>query len=108
MAQSINELERREKALDECEESLNRYAREIQERERAVLIEEARQAKSADTERLDYLFDLINQHKANVRPVVVEVPAAPQPQTNGVELLTAVMATVAAVVSVVTLLGVLM
>ena len=102
------EMDKREKALDEREAGLNAYAREIQERELAVKIEEKKQAKRKDAERLDCFFDLVNEHKSEVRPVVVEVPAAPQPQTNGVELLTAVMATVAAVVSVVTLLGVLM
>ena len=96
-----------EKKLDEREESLNRYAREIQERERAVMNAEQRLSHREDIERDDYLFPAINQHRAEYRPVVVEVPAAPQPQTSGVELLTAVMATVAAVVGVVTLLGVL-
>lgn len=102
------ELDKREKALDEREAGLNAHAREIQERELAVKLAERRQARREDIERDDYLFPAINQHRAEYRPVVVEVPAAPQPQTNGVELLTAVMATVAAVVSVVTLLGVLM
>lgn len=96
MAQSINELERREKALDEREAGLNAYAREIQERERNVKVAEDRITSRADIERDDYLFDSINRHQMACKPVVVEVPA-PRGTDSPLDCLTAFMATLAAV-----------
>jgi hypothetical protein len=105
MAQSINELERREKALDEREAGLNAYAREIQERERDVKVAEDRIATRADIERDDYLFDRINRDNRKNRepdpPVVIHVP---MPQSNTLDVVTAAMATIAAFTSVIVLL----
>ena len=101
MTAKEKELEAREKKLDEREAEIRAFGREVQEREIAV-----KQAESGlESGRIDYLFDSINKHR-NQR-VVVEVPQVVIPQTNkgnGTELLTAVMATLAALLSLTTLL----
>lgn len=89
--------------LSTWEEELNGYAREIQERERAVQLAEQNIAKRPDLEANDYLFDRIN---ADNRKMVWSVPPviqiAPQ-QTDHVGLWTFVMATVAAISTIVAL-----
>ena len=97
MAQSINELERREKALDEREAGLNAHAREIQERELAVKLAERRQAQREDIDRTDYLFDAINKHQLYKPPVVVVEPTVRAKTDSPLDCLTAFMATLAAV-----------
>lgn len=89
--------------LSAWEEELNKHEREILERERAVMLAEQNIAKRPDVEQTDYLFDRIN---ADNRKMVLSVPPviqiAPQ-QTDHVGLWTFVMATVAAISTIVAL-----
>lgn len=89
--------------LSTWEEELNKHEREILERERAVMLAEQNIAKRPDVEQTDYLFDRIN---ADNRKMVWSVPPviqiAPQ-QTDHVGLWTFVMATVAAISTIVAL-----
>lgn len=94
----MTDLEKKAKDLANLEEELQGYAREIQERERAVQVAEENLAKHSDIDRTDYLFDSINRHQATCRPVVVEVPSQPQAKLDSpLDCLTAFMATLAAV-----------
>lgn len=54
------ELERRSEALDIRESELQAYAREIQEREKAVQLKEANLKQYGD---MDSFFDLVNKHQ---------------------------------------------
>ncbi len=90
--------------LANWEEELQSYAREIQERERALQVEEPNAAKREDVDRVDYIFDQVNRHQ---RRVVLETPViqiAPQPAEHR-DVLTPVMAAIAAVASVVSLIA---
>lgn len=93
----MTDLEKKEKELANLEEELQGYAREIQERERALQIAEHQAAKRADIDRDDYLFDVINRHQASYKPVVVEVPTPQTKVDSPLDCLTAFMATLAAV-----------
>ncbi len=89
--------------LMEWEEELNKHQREILERERAVQLAEQHLADRPDVERTDYLFDKINRDN---RKMFVEVPPVVQivpPQTNHIEPATFIMATIAAVGAIATL-----
>jgi len=103
----MTDLEKKEKELASLEEELQSYAREIQERERALQIAEA--AKREDVTRTDYLFDRINRDN---RKLTIEVPPviqiAPQPQQSPQDVITTLMATVAAIAGVATLLAVIL
>ena len=99
------ELDKREKALDEREAQLNMHQREVLDRERAVKNAENRNAHQQDSERWDYLFDLINQHK-DERKVVVEMPQVIQTRDSDLSVLTAAMVIITAVMSVATFLAV--
>lgn len=103
----MTDIEKREKELAQLEEELQSYAREIQERERALQIAET--AKREDVTRTDYLFDRINRDN---RKLTIEVPPviqiAPQPQQNTQDVITTLMATVAAIAGVATLLAVIL
>lgn len=103
----MTDLEKKEKELASLEEELQSYAREIQEREHALRVAEA--AKREDVTRTDYLFDRINRDN---RKLTIEVPPviqiAPQPQQNPQDVITTLMATVAAIAGVATLLAVIL
>lgn len=104
----MTDLEKKEKELASLEEELQSYAREIQEREHALRIAEV--AKREDVTRTDYLFDRINRDN---RKLTIEVPPviqiAPQPQQqNTQDVITTLMATVAAIAGVATLLAVIL
>lgn len=99
------ELKVKEIELANLEDELQDYAREILERERAVQVAEEKLSKNSDIDRTDYLFDSINRHQATCRPVVVEVPSQPQTKLDSpLDCLTAVMATLAAITSLVVLM----
>jgi uncharacterized protein (DUF3084 family) len=104
----MTDIEKREKELASLEEELQSYAREIQERERALQIAEAAKRRE-DVTRTDYLFDRINRDN---RKLTIEVPPviqiAPQPQQNTQDWITTLMATVAAIAGVATLLAVIL
>ena len=104
----MTDLEKKEKELASLEEELQSYAREIQERERALQIAEAAKRRE-DVTRTDYLFDRINRDN---RKLTIEVPPviqiAPQPQQNSQDMITTLMATVAAIAGVATLLAVIL
>ena len=104
----MTDLEKREKELASLEEELQSYAREIQEREHALQIAEAAKRRE-DVTRTDYLFDRINRDN---RKLTIEVPPviqiAPQPQQNSQDMITTLMATVAAIAGVATLLAVIL
>ncbi len=97
------ELTAKEKELANLEDELQDYAREILERERAVSAKEETLSKRSDIERTDYLFDSINRHQMACKPVVVEVPA-PRQVDSPMDCLTAFMATLAAITSLVVLI----
>lgn len=97
------ELRQKERELANQEEELQGYAREILERERAVQVAEEQLSKNSDIDRTDYLFDSINRHQMACKPVVVEVPA-PRKTDSPLDCLTAVMATLAAITSLVVLM----
>ena len=104
----MTDIEKKEKELASLEKELQSYAREIQEREHAVRIAEV--AKREDVTRTDYLFDRINRDN---RKLTIEVPPviqlAPQPQQqNPQDVITTLMATVAAIAGVATLLAVIL
>lgn len=98
----MTDLEKRMMELDEREAALNSDRREVLERERAVYLKEQAQ-KREDIERTDYLFDSINRHQMACKPVVVEVPA-PRKTDSPLDCLTAFMATLAAITSLVVLI----
>ena len=104
----MTDLEKKEKELVSLEEELQSYAREIQEREHALQIAEAAKRRE-DVTRTDYLFDRINRDN---RKLTIEVPPviqiAPQPQQNTQDVITTLMATVAAIAGVATLLAVIL
>ena len=95
-------LEARQKDLDTADAELRNYAKEIQERERAL------PTTRDDVARTDYLFDQINRDN---RKLVMEMPPviqiAPPQQTTGADVMAAVMAAVAAVASVAALIAVI-
>ena len=99
---TAQEIEARARELDKLEDELRAHAREVQERELAVKQAE----KGLESGRIDYLFDSINKHRDD-RRVVVEVPQVVIPNAekdSGMEILTAVMATLAALLGLTTLL----
>ena len=105
----MTDIEKREKELASLKEELQSYAREIQERERALQIAETAKRRE-DVTRTDYLFDRINRDN---RKLTIEVPPvihlAPQPQQqNPQDVITTLMATVAAIAGVATLLAVIL
>lgn len=104
----MTDLEKKEKELANLEDELQSYAREIQERERALQIAETAKRRE-DVTRTDYLFDRINRDN---RKLTIEVPPviqiAPQPQQNSQDVITTLMATVAAIAGVATLLAVIL
>ncbi len=91
-----------EKELANWEEELQGYAREILERERALQAAEHEKAETENVNRMDYLFDQVNrkQHR-----MVLETPQVIQiaPQERRPDTLTAIMAALAAVASMLTL-----
>jgi len=104
----MTDLEKKEKELANLEDELQSYAREIQERERALQIAETAKRRE-DVTRTDYLFDRINRDN---RKLTIEVPPviqiAPQPQQSPQDVITTLMATVAAIAGVATLLAVIL
>ena len=89
--------------LSTWEEELNKHEREILERERAVMLAEQNIAKRPDVEQTDYLFDRIN---ADNRKMVLSVPPVIQispPSVQHTDMLTTIMAALAAVASTLTL-----
>lgn len=92
----MTDLEKRVMELDEREAALNADRREVLERERAVYLKEQAQ-KREDIERDDYLFNAINQHRADYRPVVVEVPTQTQKTDSPLDCVTAIAAMLSAV-----------
>ena len=96
------ELRQQERELANQEEELQGYAREILERERAVQVAEEKLSKNSDIERTDYLFDAINKHQRP--PVVVVEPTVRTKVDSPMDCLTAFMATLAAITSLVVLI----
>ena len=89
--------------LANWEEELQGYAREILERERALQAAEHEKAETESVNRVDYLFDQVNR---NQRRVVLETPPVIQispPSVQHTDMLTTVMAALAAVASTLTL-----
>lgn len=105
----MTDIEKREKELASLEEELQSYAREIQELEHALQIAEAAERRE-DVTRTDYLFDRINRDN---RKLTIDVPpviwiATPLQQNTPQDMITTIMATVAAIAGVETLLAVIL
>lgn len=104
----MTDLEKRMMELDEREAALNADRREVLERERAVYLKEQAQ-KREDIERDDYLFNAINQHRADYRPVVVEVPTQTQTKLDSpLDCLTAISAMLSAAFTLIILVLILL
>ena len=102
----MTDLEKKEVELANWEEEPQAHSREILERERALQVAEHNKAKEADVNRVDYLFDRVNQSKGKLTiecpPVIQIAPAEHR------DILTPVLAAIAAVTSVVTLVAVIL
>lgn len=102
----MTDLERKEKELANWEEELQAHAREILERERALQTAERNAAKRPDADRIDYLFDQVNKNQRRMvlepAPVIQIAPAEHR------DILTPVLAAIAAVASLVSLIAVML